>query len=121
MRDKLKSPALGLPVLGTTLAAVMTLLIAGCNKPQGAAGAQPPSTTAGIEIGDSMLATSVKSALLAHPDVRSLDIEIETRKGEVQLSGFVDDQTQIDRAIAVTREVPGVRRIENKMSLGARL
>ena len=57
---------------------------------------------------------------LPHPDVKSLDIEIETRKGEVQFSGFVDNQTQIDRAIAVTREVPGVKRIENKVSLGAR-
>ena len=120
MRDKLKSSVLGLLVSSTTLAVVTTLFIAGCNKPQEATGAPPLSTTAGTEIDDSMLATSVKSALLAHPDVKSLDIEIETRKGEVQLSGFVDNQTQIDRAIAVTREVPGVKRIENKVSLSAR-
>jgi len=120
MPDKLKSSAPGLLVLSTTLAAVMALFIAGCSKLQEATGVPPPSTTAGTEIDDSMLATSVKSALLAHPDVKSLDIEIETRKGEVQLSGFVDNQAQIDRAIAVTREVPGVKRIENKVSLGAR-
>jgi hyperosmotically inducible protein len=106
---------LGLLVLSTTLAGVMTV-VAGCNKPQ-ATGTPPPATTMGAELEDGILATRVKSALLADPDLKGFDFEIETRKGEVQVSGFVDNQTQIDRAIAVARGVAGVKRVENKVGL----
>jgi len=108
---------LGLLVLSTTLAGVMTIFVAGCNKPQDMTGAPPPSTTVGTEIDDSVVTARVKSALLADPDVKSYGFKVETRKGEVQLSGFVDNQTQIDRAIAVTRGVAGVKSIDNKVSL----
>lgn len=107
----------GLLVLAATLAGVMTIVVAGCNKPQQATGTPPASTTVGTEIDDSVVTTRVKSALVADPDVKSYGFKIETRKGEVQLSGFVDNQTQIDRAIAVTRGVAGVKSIDNKVSL----
>ena len=107
----------GLLVLSTTLAGVMTIFVAGCNKPQETTGTPPPSTTVGTEIDDSVVTARVKSALLADPNVKSFGFKVETRKGEVQLSGFVDSQTQIDRAIAVTRGVAGVKNIENKVSL----
>ena len=45
------------------------------------------------------------------------DIAVVTRKGEVQLSGFVDNQMQIDHAIEVTRAVEGVQAVDNKMSV----
>jgi hyperosmotically inducible protein len=106
---------LGLLVLSSTLAGV--ILVAGCNKPQDATGTPPPSTTVGTEIDDSVVTARVRSALLADPDVKSFGFKVETRKGEVQLSGFVDNQTQIDRAIAVTREVAGVKSIDNKVSV----
>jgi len=108
---------LGLLVLSTTLAGLMTIFIAGCDKPQEMTGTPPPRTTVGTEIDDSVVTARVKSALLADPDVKSFDFKVETRKGEVQLSGFVDNQTQIDRAIAVTRGVAGVKSIDNKVSL----
>ena len=108
---------LGMLVMSTTLAGVMAVFIAGCNKPQDATGTPPPSTTVGTEIDDSVVTARVKSALLADPDVKSLEFKVETRKGEVQLSGFAGDQTKIDRAIAVTRGVEGVKSIDNKVSL----
>jgi len=95
----------------------MTIFIAGCNKPQAAAGTPQPSTTVGTEIDDSVVTARVKSALLSDPDIKSYGFKVETRKGEVQLSGFVDNQTLVDRAIAVARGVPGVKSIENKVSL----
>jgi hyperosmotically inducible protein len=110
-------PHLGLHVLSITLAGVMTIFIAGCNKPQEATGTPPPRTTVGTEIDDSVVTARVKSALLADPDVKSFGFKVDTRKGEVQLSGFVDSQTQIDRAIAVTRGMPGVKSVDNKVSL----
>ncbi|MGB5081297.1 MAG: BON domain-containing protein [Burkholderiales bacterium] len=104
-------------VLSTTLAGLMTLALAGCNQPQEAAGTPPAGTSAATEIDDSMLATRVKSALLADPDLRSFYFEIETRKGEVRLSGLVDDPAQVERALAVAREVVGVKGVESKVGV----
>ena len=59
----------------------------------------------------------MKSALLADPSVKSFDIAVVTRKGEVQLSGFVDNQTQIDQAVAITHKIEGVTSIGNEMSI----
>jgi hyperosmotically inducible protein len=108
---------LGLLVSGTTLAAVISVLVGGCSKPADETGMPPPSTTVGTEIDDSVVTTRVKSALLADPEIKSFDFKVETRKGEVQLSGFVDNQAQIDRATTVIRGVAGVKNIENKLSL----
>ncbi|MDO8291573.1 MAG: BON domain-containing protein [Gallionella sp.] len=110
-------PSLGLLALNTTLAVMVTVFVAGCSKPSEATGTSTPSTTVGAEIDDSVVTTSVKSALLADPDVRSFDFKVETRKGEVQLSGFVDNQAQLDRATAVTRAVAGVKSILNNVNL----
>lgn len=107
----------GLLIFSTALAGVITIVIAGCNKPQQATGTPPPSTTVGTEIDDSVVTARVKSALVADPHVKGFDFKVETRKGEVQLSGFADDQTKIDRAIAVTRGVAGVKSIDNKVSV----
>ena len=71
----------------------------------------------GTTIDDSVVTARVKSALLADPDVKSFGFKVETRKGEVQLSGFVDNQAQIDHAIAVARAVEGVKSVDNKVSV----
>jgi hyperosmotically inducible protein len=73
--------------------------------------------TVGNKVDDGIVTAKVKSALLSDPSVKSIDIAVVTRKGEVQLSGFVDSQTQIDRAIAVTRAVEGVQNVVNQMSI----
>ena len=107
-----------LSVSSATLAGALTLLICtGCNQPQPASATLPQSTTVGTEIDDSVVTARVKSALLADPDVKSFDFKVETRKGEVQLSGFVDNLTQVDRAIAIARTVAGVKNIDNKVTL----
>lgn len=110
-------PNLGLLVLSTALVGAMTISVTGCSKSSDTTGTPAPSTTVGTEIDDSVVTTRVKSAMLADPDVKSFDFKVETRKGEVQLSGFVDNQAQIDRATAVTRAVAGVKNIDNKLSL----
>ena len=92
--------------------------------PAPAADATPPpapaqSTTrsVGTAIDDSGITMRVKSAFVADPDVKSLDITVETRKGEVQLSGFVDSQAQIDRAVDIARRTQGVSAVQNKLAL----
>lgn len=100
------------------LVSAMSLSIVGCSKPVETAASGPvASTTVGTEIDDTVITASVKSALLADADVKSVDVKVETRKGEVMLSGFVDSQMQIERATAVTKAVAGVKSIDNKMAL----
>jgi hyperosmotically inducible protein len=74
-------------------------------------------TTVGTDIDDSVVTSSVKAALLADADIKSFDFKVETRKGEVQLSGFVDNQMQLDRATAATRAVSGVKAVQNNVIL----
>lgn len=112
----MKNP-LALRLLTTTLVGVMTIYIAGCNQPVDTTGTPPPSISVGTEIDDSVVTTRVKSALLNDADIKSFDLKVETRKGEVLLSGFVDNQTQIDRAVTLIRTVEGVKNIDNKVSL----
>jgi hyperosmotically inducible protein len=71
--------------------------------------------TVGNAVDDGIVTAKVKSALLGDASVKSFDIAIVTRKGEVQLSGFVDSQAQIDRAIDIARGVEGVQGINNEM------
>lgn len=104
-------------VLSSALAGVFTGLSLGCSQASDVAGAQPVSTSIGTEIDDSVVSAKVKSALLADSDIKGFDFKITTRKGEVQLSGFVDNQLQLERALAVTQAVPGVKKIDNKVSL----
>ena len=112
---------------GAALACAVALAMTGCDSPPAAnpnsmslttaATAPPAGTTVGTEIDDSVVTTRVKSALLADPDVKSFDIKVETRKGQVQLSGFVDTQKRIDSAIALVGRVEGVKGVENGMSV----
>ena len=73
----------------------------------------------GTAIDDSGITMRVKSAFVADPDIKSLDITVETRKGEVQLSGFVDSQAQIDRAVDIANRTPGATGVQNKLALKA--
>lgn len=104
-------------ILGAALVGALAFSIVGCSRASDATGVPAPSTTVGTEVDDSVVTTQVKSALLADPDIKSFDFKVETRKGEVQLSGFVDNQAQFDRALAVTRAVAGVTSVLNNVSL----
>ena len=104
-------------VLAVALASVLAAFVAACSGRSDTTGASPPSTTIGTEIDDSVVTSRVKSALLADASIQSLDITVVTRKGAVQLSGFVNNQGQIDRALTVTRAVEGVAGVINEMSL----
>jgi len=104
-------------VLGVTLAAAVSVLTAGCGNREETPQAAPAKTSLGTEIDDAVLTTKVKSALFADAEIKSFDLKVETRKGAVQLSGFVDNQAQVERAIAATRAVEGVQNVENAIAL----
>jgi hyperosmotically inducible protein len=81
------------------------------------AGSTAPTTTIGVKIDDSVITTKVKSALLADDYVKSMDVKVETRKSVVMLSGFADNQAQIDRAMMVAGTVEGVTSVDNQLSI----
>ena len=102
---------------GVALACAVSLWMSGCDSRQEEARAPAAKTTVGTEIDDSVITARVKSALLGDPEVKSFEIKVETRKGQVQLSGFVGTPALIDSAIARTRKVEGVKGVENAMTL----
>ena len=99
------------------LLGAFSVLSAGCGNPPAEAPKAAASPTVGTQIDDTVITTKVKSALLADAEIKSFDLKVETRKGVVQLSGFVDSQVQVDRAIATTGGVEGVNKVENSISL----
>lgn len=104
--------------LQTAIATVLAVFVVACSKPVDNPGVAPlPTTTLGTDIDDSVITSNVKSVLLADSDVKSFDFKVETRKGEVMLSGFVDNQAQLDRANAATRAVPGVKAVQSNVVL----
>ena len=72
---------------------------------------------AGDALSDSALTGKVKAKLLADTDVKGTDINVETNKGEVMLSGFVESQAQIDKATTLARGVDGVKQVSNKLEV----
>ena len=77
----------------------------------------PPSTTVGTDLDDAVVTTRVKSALVENPDTKGFDIKVETRKGAVVLSGFVDSNAAAERAVSVARTVEGVKDVRNGTTL----
>jgi osmotically-inducible protein OsmY len=66
---------------------------------------------------DTAITGKVKAAILNEPGLKSAEINVETFKGVVQLSGFVKERADIDKAVAVTRAVSGVKSVKNDMRL----
>jgi hyperosmotically inducible protein len=94
--------------------AIAGLALAGCNRPD-----TPPSekVSAGTELDDSVITTKVKTALMTDNLGKGGDTSVETRKGEVLLSGFVDNQAQADREVQVAKAVDGVQSVQNKLMI----
>ncbi len=79
--------------------------------------ASPRTESTGEYVEDSVITARVKAAVLAEPGLRSAEINVETFKGRVQLSGFVNSQADIDRAVAMVRGMAGVSSVKNDMRL----
>lgn len=93
------------------LACVIALVLAaGC-----AATRQQAST--GQYIDDSVITTKVKAAVFDDPTLSSAEINVETFKGAVQLSGFVGSYAEINRAVVLARGIEGVTVVTNDMKV----
>ncbi len=71
----------------------------------------------GQYVDDSAITGKVKAAYIKDPTVKASNINVETFKGVVQLSGFANSQTEINQAESLAREVGGVRSVKNDVKL----
>jgi osmotically-inducible protein OsmY len=71
----------------------------------------------GEYVDDSVITTKVKAAIFNDSALKVNEINVETFKGVVQLSGFVRSQADIDKAVQVARGVPGVKSVKNDMRI----
>ena len=71
----------------------------------------------GEYVDDTVVTSKVKAAILNEPGLSSADINVETFKGVVQLSGFVNSKADINKAAAVARSVGGVTSVKNDIRL----
>jgi len=90
--------------------ALSLLTAAGCASTQKHEGT-------GEYVDDSVITSKVKAAILNEPGLSSAEINVETFKGVVQLSGFVSSSADISKAVAVARGVGGVKSVKNAMRL----
>ncbi|OPY07755.1 MAG: Osmotically-inducible protein Y precursor [Syntrophus sp. PtaB.Bin001] len=77
----------------------------------------PKSSSTGEVIDDSVITTKVKALLAEDVGLKTFQISVETYKGVVQLSGFVDSQKDIDNAGRIARSVQGVVSVKNNLIL----
>jgi osmotically-inducible protein OsmY len=75
----------------------------------------PVLSSAGDVVDDSVITTKIKSQLAADEFLKSFQISVETRKGIVELSGFVDSQKAKDKAGQIARGVEGVKSVKNAL------
>ena len=86
--------------------AAVAITAVGCSS-------NPTSKTAGEYVDDTMITTKVKAAFAADPTVKATEVNVETYKGDVQLSGFVAEPRDAQRAVEIARGVQGVTSVKN--------
>jgi osmotically-inducible protein OsmY len=96
--------------LATIFFSFLLVAVAGCastSKSEGTAG----------YIDDTVITSKVKAEIFNEPSLKSRELNVETFKGAVQLSGFVSSQAEINKAVQVARNVKGVKSVKNDMRI----
>jgi len=99
-----------LALAALVLAATTLTGLAGCK-------ATPTRESTGQYMDDTAITTKVKAAIFNEPSLKSSEINVETFKGRVQLSGFVSSQADITKAASLAQSVTGVTSVRNDMRL----
>jgi osmotically-inducible protein OsmY len=96
--------------MGRLGAAMATMLLAAC-------AATPLQESSGEYVDDSAITAQVKSAFIGDEQVSALAVGVETFKGVVQLSGFVNSAQERAKAESLARTVNGVKGVQNDIHL----
>ena len=95
------------PIIGAAFAALL-LAGPGCAS-------TPRHESTGEYVDDSVITLRVKAAFVKDSTLSAAEINVETFKGQVQLSGFVHDAADVVKASEVARNVDGVKSIVNSL------
>lgn len=96
--------------ISVLLAALALTSLIGC--------AETPKRESTVQyVDDSAITAKVKAAIFNEPTLKSAEINVETFKGAVQLSGFLRSQADINRAVTVAQAVGGVTSVKNDMRM----
>jgi osmotically-inducible protein OsmY len=95
-------------ILGFLLCIALVTAFLGCAS-------TPKKAGTGEYIDDRVITTKVKAALVEDPMTKAYQINVDTFKGEVQLSGFVDSAQAVAKAGEVARGVNGVKSVKNNL------
>jgi osmotically-inducible protein OsmY len=90
----------------SVIAGVLLVSVAACAP-------TPTREGTGEYIDDSVITSKVKAAFAADPTVKATQVKVETFKGTVQLSGFVDSRESAQRAVEIARGIKGVKSVKN--------
>lgn len=96
--------------ISTFFFAVLFMSVVGC-------AGSPKQEGTGEYVDDTVITTKVKAAIFNEPTLKSAEINVETFKGVVQLSGFVSTEANRYKAAEVARSVKGVTNVKNDMRL----
>jgi hyperosmotically inducible periplasmic protein len=105
-----------------TVLVASTLALSACNRAdreQARTEGRQATNQASAVVDDAALTTKVKAALLADDQVKGTQINVDSNRGTVKLTGTVDTADQVRRAEDVARGVQGVQRIENNLAASA--
>ena len=100
---------------GALLGALAMASLQGCKRADTAAESPPADPSPIAYLQDSVLTLRVRTALIRSPVMNGLDIGVETHEGVVLLSGRAPDPTQIDLAVFVAENVPGVGSVNSTL------
>jgi len=101
------------PLLTNVILAIAIAISGGCASTKTSEGT-------GEYFDDSWVTTKVKAAIFNEPTLKSAEVNVETFKGEVQLSGFVSSDEDIRKAVALAKGVKGVKSVKNDMRVRGR-
>ncbi|MEO8164658.1 MAG: BON domain-containing protein [Betaproteobacteria bacterium] len=93
---------------------------AGERMDQAAADMKQGAERAGDKVHDAAITAKVKTAMIAEPGLKALQIDVDTTNGVVTLSGSVDSPQNLERATQVAQGVDGVKSVDNKLNLKSR-
>lgn len=98
------------PLLLAALLAVTTISTISCASTRTSEGT-------GEYVDDTVITAKVKSAFLGEKGLKVAEINVETFKGVVQLSGFIESRADADKAIGLARSVSGVTSVKDDMRI----
>jgi hypothetical protein len=105
----------GLFVVGGVIGAIAALALTGCESTRW--GHRNDGRTAGQGVDDNRIASEVKKSLAQEPVFKFQDVDVKAYDGVVQLNAFAESDLQRQRAAEIARQIPGVVRVVNSITL----